>query len=434
MNASPYPLGLRLDGRRVVVVGGGAVATRRVPALLDAGADVLLVAPELTPALQARVDAGRLHWVPRRFVPEDLDGAWLVQVAIDDQMAAAAVSAVAAERRIFCVRADDRTAATAWTPAVTRHGPVTVAVLGGGDPRRAMTVRDAIRDLLAVRLAPDGITPTQSRPDAAPGAPGAAGAAGATAAAGAAGAAGGRRAGRVALVGAGPGDPELITVKGWRLLTEADVVVADRLVPGLLLDELRPDVELVDASKIPYGPSRAQEEINQILVDRALAGAFVVRLKGGDPYVFGRGGEELLACAAAGVPVTVVPGVTSSIAAPSAAGIPVTHRGVAHEFTVVSGHVAPDSPASLVRWDALAGLRGTLVILMGLKNLAAITATLIAHGRSPLTPAAVVQEATTGTQRVLRSTLGEVAAELLAADLRPPAVVVVGDVVDVLDA
>ncbi|MET8359729.1 uroporphyrinogen-III C-methyltransferase [Micromonospora sp. NPDC005171] len=411
MTSNPYPLGLRLHGRRVVVVGGGAVATRRVPALLDAGADVLLVSPELTPALRARVDAGRLHWVARRFVPEDLDGAWLVQVAIDDPIAAASVSAVAAERRIFCVRADDRTAATAWTPAVTRHGPVTVAVFGGGDPRRAMTVRDAIRDLLAVRLAPDETAPTPSRPDALPGATG----------------------GRVALVGAGPGDPELITVKGWRLLTEADVVVADRLVPGLLLDELRPDVELVDASKIPYGPSRAQEEINQILVDRALAGAFVVRLKGGDPYVFGRGGEELLACAAAGVPVTVVPGVTSSIAAPAAAGIPVTHRGVAHEFTVVSGHLAPDAPASLVRWDALAGLHGTLVILMGLKNLAAITATLIANGRSPQTPAAVVQEATTGTQRVLRSTLGEVAADLLAADLRPPAVVVVGDVVGALD-
>ncbi|MGV9215326.1 uroporphyrinogen-III C-methyltransferase [Micromonospora sp. RB23] len=405
MSANPYPLGLRLDGRRVVVVGGGAVATRRVPALLDAGADVLLVAPELTPALQARVDAGRLRWVPRRFVPEDLDGAWLVQVAIDDPIAAAAVSAVAAERRIFCVRADDRAAATAWTPAVTRQGPVTVAVLGGGDPRRAMSVRDAIRDLLAVRDA----APPEARPDAV------------------------ATGGRVALVGSGPGDPELITVKGWRLLTEADVVVADRLVPGLLLDELRPDVELVDASKIPYGPSRAQEEINQILVDRALAGAFVVRLKGGDPYVFGRGGEELLACAAAGVPVTVVPGVTSSIAAPAAAGIPVTHRGVAHEFTVVSGHVAPDSPASLVRWDALAGLRGTLVILMGLKNLAAITATLIAHGRPPGTPAAVVQEATTGAQRVLRSTLDAVAADASAADLRPPAVVVVGDVVGALD-
>ncbi|MFV2114278.1 uroporphyrinogen-III C-methyltransferase [Micromonospora sp. LOL_025] len=404
MSGNPYPLGLRLAGRRVVVVGGGAVATRRVPALLDAGALVFLVAPELTPALRAHVDAGRLHWAPRRFAPDDLDGAWLVHVAIDDPLAAASVSAAAAERRIFCVRADDRAAATAWTPAVTRHGPVTVAVLGGGDPRRAMAVRDAVRALLEVR---EGALTTPGTPS-------------------------GTGPGRVALVGAGPGDPELITVKGWRLLTEADVVVADRLVPGLLLDELRADVELVDASKIPYGPSRAQEEINRILVDRALAGKFVVRLKGGDPYVFGRGGEELLACAAAGVPVTVVPGVTSSIAAPAAAGVPVTHRGVAHEFTVVSGHVAPDSPASLVRWDALAGLRGTLVVLMGLKNLAAITATLLAHGKPARTPAAVVQEATTGAQRVLRSTLGAVAADVAAVGLRPPAVVVLGDVVDAL--
>ncbi|MGW4154135.1 uroporphyrinogen-III C-methyltransferase [Micromonospora chersina] len=409
MSGSPYPLGLRLNGRRVVVVGGGAVATRRVPALLDAGADVLLVAPELTPALRAHVDAGRLRWEPRRFVPDDLDGAWLVQVAVDDRVAAAAVSAAAAERRIFCVRADDRAAATAWTPAVTRHGPVTVAVLGGGDPRRAMSVRDAVRELLGERRGPLLTPPVEQ------GAPANAG-------------------GRVALVGAGPGDPELITVRGWRLLTEAEVVVADRLVPGLLLDELRPDVELVDASKIPYGPSRAQEEINRILVDRARAGKVVVRLKGGDPYVFGRGGEELLACAEAGVPVTVVPGVTSAISVPAAAGVPVTHRAVAHEFTVVSGHVAPDSPASLVRWESLAGLRGTLVILMGLKNLAAISATLVAHGKPAGTPAAVIQEGTTTAQRTLRSTLGTVAADVATAGLRPPAIVVIGDVVGALDA
>ncbi|MGN9777948.1 uroporphyrinogen-III C-methyltransferase [Micromonospora sp. H33] len=426
MSANPYPLGLRLAGRRVVVVGGGAVATRRVPALLDAGADVFLVAPELTPALRAHVDAGRLHWARRRFVPDDLDGAWLVQVAVDDPIAAASVSAAAAERRIFCVRADDRAAATAWTPAVTRHGPVTVAVLGGGDPRRAMTVRDAIRELLGART-------ESSRTPAVAGGPAGQGLAPATSPASAPGSPGDTL-GRVALVGAGPGDPELITLKGWRLLTEADVVVADRLVPGLLLDELRPDVELVDASKIPYGPSRGQEEINRILVDRALAGKVVVRLKGGDPYVFGRGGEELLACVAAGVPVTVVPGVTSAVAVPAAAGVPVTHRAVAHEFTVVSGHVAPDSPASLVRWEHLAGLRGTLVILMGLKNLPAIAATLVAHGRPADTPAAVVQEGTTGAQRVLRSTLGTVAADVVAADLRPPAVVVVGDVVSVLAA
>lgn len=417
MSGNPYPLGLRLAGRRVVVVGGGVVATRRVPALLDAGADVLLVAPELTPALRAHADAGRLRWQRRRFAADDLDDAWLVQVAVDDPSAAAAISAVADERRIFCVRADDRAAATAWTPAVTRQGPVTVAVLSGGDPRRSMAVRDAVRDLLAAgpgRLAPPPadadageapgpVHPTRSR-------------------------------GHVALVGAGPGDPELITVKGRRLLTEAEVVVTDRLVPGLLLDELGPEVELVDASKIPYGPARTQEEINRILVDRALAGKAVVRLKGGDPYVFGRGGEELLACAEAGVPVTVVPGVTSAIAAAAGAGVPVTHRAVAHEFTVVSGHVPPDSSASMVRWEHLAGLRGTLVILMGLKNLAAISATLVSHGRSAQTPAVVVQEGTTGAQRTIRSTLGVVAADVAAAGIRPPAVVVVGDVVGALDS
>jgi len=399
-----YPMALRLDRRRVLVVGGGTVATRRVPALLDAGARVVLVSPSLTPALRSLADTGRLTWVPRRFEPSDVDGAWLVHAALDDRVAAAAVSAAAAERRVFCVRADDRHAATAWTPAVTRHGPVTVAVLGGGDPRRAMAVRDQVRAMLAGGPAP-----------AVP-------------------AAGPARPGGVALVGGGPGDPELITVKGRRLLAEADVVVVDRLTPGLLLDELRPEVELVDASKIPYGPAAAQDEINRILVDRARAGRFVVRLKGGDPYVFGRGGEEVLACAAAGVPVTVVPGVTSAVAAPATAGIPVTHRGVAHEFVVVSGHLTPGDPESLVDWPALARLRGTLVVLMGLRHLPAIVAALLDHGRAPETPAAVVGDGTTPAQRVVRAPLGELPACVAAEGIHPPAVVVVGDVVGLADA
>ncbi|MFC6022510.1 uroporphyrinogen-III C-methyltransferase [Plantactinospora solaniradicis] len=439
-----YPLALRLDGRRVLVVGGGAVATRRVPALLEAEARVVVVAPELTPALQAHVDAGRLEWVARRFEPADVDGAWLVQVAVDDPDAAEAVSDAALARQVFCVRADDRAAATAWTPAVTRYGAVTVAVLGGGDPRRAVAVRDAIRERLIdgtlpgsgptpeIGPDPDGAVDGVPVPDGAmdgvpePGGTFPDGVASASANGAA------RPVGWVALVGAGPGDPELITIRGRRLLAEADVVVADRLVPGLLLDELRPEVELVDATKIPHGPAAAQEEINRVLVDRALAGARVVRLKGGDPYVFGRGGEEALACAAAGIPVTVVPGVTSSIAAPAAAGVPVTHRGVAHEFTVVSGHLPPDHEDSLVDWSALARLRGTLVVLMGLNNLPAITAALRTYGRSPQTPAAVVQEGTTGGQRVVRSTLEAVAADALAAGFRPPAVVVFGDVVTTL--
>jgi uroporphyrin-III C-methyltransferase/precorrin-2 dehydrogenase/sirohydrochlorin ferrochelatase len=396
-----YPLGLRLDGLRVLVVGGGAVATRRVPALLDAGADVVLVSPSLTPALRAHADAGRLRWVGRRFEESDVDGCWLVHAALDDPVAANQVSAAALRRRIFCVRADDRHAATAWTPAVTRHGPVTVGVLGGGDPRRAMAVRDAIRDLLAA-----GVRTADGAPDTKPG--------------------------QVALVGAGPGDPELVTVRGRRLLAAADVVVVDRLAPGLLLDELGPDVELVDASKIPYGPAATQEEINRILVERALEGRFVVRLKGGDPYVFGRGGEELLACAAAGVPVTVVPGVTSAVAAPAAAGIPVTHRGIAHDFTVVSGHLPPGHPQSLVDWAALGRLHGTIVLLMGLKNLPEIAAALLAAGRPGDTPVAVVQEGTTSTQRTLRATLSTVADEARREGVRPPAVVVVGPVVDAL--
>jgi uroporphyrin-III C-methyltransferase/precorrin-2 dehydrogenase/sirohydrochlorin ferrochelatase len=393
-----YPLALRLDGRRVLVVGGGAVATRRVPALLAAGARVDVVSPELTPALHGHADAGRLTWQARRFEPDDVDGAWLVQVAVDDPAAAAEVSAAAEQRRVFCVRADDRAAATAWTPAVTRHGAVTVAVTDDGDRRRALAVRDFVAAALEATPA------AEHRPAA----------------------------GHVALVGAGPGDPELITVKGRRLLAQADVVVADRLVPGMLLGELRPEVEFVDAAKIPYGPSAAQEEINRILVERAVEGRFVVRLKGGDPFVFGRGGEEVIACVKAGVPVTVVPGVTSSIAAPALAGIPVTHRGVAHEFAVVSGHVPPESPQSLVDWAALAKLRGTLVVLMGLKNLPAIAARLLAEGKPADTPAAVVQEGSTDAQRVLRGTLGSIATDCREAGIRPPSVVVIGDVVGAL--
>lgn len=395
----PYPLGLRLSGRRVLVVGGGSVATRRVPPLIETGADVTLVSPEITPALAALADRGALAWLPRRFEDSDADGAWLVHAALDDPVAAREVSAAAEARRIFCVRADDREAATAWTPAVTRHGRVAVAVLSGGEPRRSMAVRDRI----AATLASGELDAAETRAE---------------------------RAGTVALVGAGPGDPELITVKGRRLLAAASVVLADHLAPGLLLDELAADVEVIDASKLPYGPARAQEEINSLLVARARAGHFVVRLKGGDPYVFGRGGEEALACLAAGVPVTVTPGVTSAVAAPSAAGIPVTHRGVAHEFVVVSGHLPPGHPDSLVDWPALATLRGTVCVLMGLKNLPAIASALMAHGRSPETPAAVVSDGATGRQRVVRADLAGVADA--AAGARPPAVLVIGDVVAVL--
>lgn len=390
-----YPLGLRLDGRCVLVAGGGSVATRRVPALLSAGARVRLVSPAVTPALHGLAEAGRLEWIERAFEPRDLDDVWLVQVAVNDVAAAAEISAEADARRIFCVRADDRFAASAWTPAVTRQGAVTVAVLAGGDPRRAVRVRDNIAEML---------TTAEETVDFEPG--------------------------TVVLIGGGPGDPELITVKGRRLLGNADVVVADRLGPALLLDELRPEVELIDVAKLPYGPAAQQEEINRLLVDRAQQGKRVVRLKGGDPFVFGRGSEEVLACAQAGLKVTVVPGVSSPIAVPAVAGIPVTHRGVTHEFTVVSGHLAPGDPGSLVNWAALAQMKGTLVIMMGLKNLASIVDVLLANGRDPATPAAVIQEGTTSHERTLSGTLAELPE--LGGTLRPPAIVVIGNVVTVL--
>ena len=187
--------------------------------------------------------------------------------------------------------------------------------------------------------------------------------------------------GGVALVGGGPGDPELITVRGRRLLAHADVVVADRLAPPELLAELPPHVEVIDAAKIPYGRAMAQDAINAVLIDRAKAGKFVVRLKGGDPFVFARGYEEVLACADAGIPVTVVPGVTSAIAVPALAGVPVTHRAVTHEFVVVSGHVAPDHPESLVNWNALAAMSGTIVLLMAVERIE-LFAKVLLDGRS----------------------------------------------------
>jgi uroporphyrin-III C-methyltransferase/precorrin-2 dehydrogenase/sirohydrochlorin ferrochelatase len=218
-------------------------------------------------------------------------------------------------------------------------------------------------------------------------------------------------------------------VRGRQAVATADVVIADHLAPQGLLASLPVGVEVIDASKLPRGRSMAQEQINALLVARAREGKRVVRLKGGDPFVFGRGFEELEACAAAGVPVEVVPGVTSAIAVPGLAGVPVTHRGLTHEFVVVSGHVPPGHPASLVDWAALGRLRGTVVVLMGVDTAPAIAAALVEHGRAPDTPVAVVSDGAMPSQRVLRTTLTGLAATLREERVRPPAVWVVGDVV-----
>jgi uroporphyrin-III C-methyltransferase/precorrin-2 dehydrogenase/sirohydrochlorin ferrochelatase len=391
----PYLVGLDLAGRRVVVAGGGTVAQRRITGLLAAGADVLVVAPEATPAVEGMASAGELVWAPRGFADADLDGAWYALACTDVPEVNAAVAAGAQRRRIFCVRADAAPGGSAVTPAVGRHDGLTVGVLAGRAPRRSAAVRTALVEALQTGLVDDTADPVT---------PG------------------------VALVGGGPGDPELITVRGRRLLARADVVVTDRLGPRDLLDALAPHVEVIDAAKIPYGRAMNQARINELLVEHARAGRFVVRLKGGDPFVFGRGFEEVQACAAAGVPVTVVPGVTSAFAAPAVADVPVSHRGVAHEIVVVSGHVAPDDPRSLVDWPALGRLRGTVVLLMAVERIGVFAAALVDGGRAPDTPVAVVQDGTMRIQRSVRATLATVADVVREHGISPPAVVVVGPV------
>jgi uroporphyrin-III C-methyltransferase/precorrin-2 dehydrogenase/sirohydrochlorin ferrochelatase len=234
----------------------------------------------------------------------------------------------------------------------------------------------------------------------------------------------------VVLVGGGPGDPGLITVRGLQAVSQADVVVADHLAPQWLLGSLPAEVEVIDASKLPRGRSMAQQAINDLLVEHARAGRRVARLKGGDPFVFGRGMEELEACVAAGVPVEVVPGISSATGVPGLAGIPVTHRGLTHEFVVVSGHVPPGHPQSLVDWTALGRLRGTVVVLMGVRTAAAIAEALVRHGRDAGTPVAVVTDGSTPAERVLRTTLADLGRTITEQGVEPPAVWVAGEVVD----
>ena len=234
--------------------------------------------------------------------------------------------------------------------------------------------------------------------------------------------------GSVTLVGAGPGDAGLVTVAGRDAIAKADVVLTDRLVPQEALGWARPDAEIIDVSKVPGGRSTDQAEINRLLIEHARAGREVVRFKGGDPFVFGRGGEELIACAEAGIEARVIPGVSSATSVPALAGIPVTHRGLTQAITLVSGHVPPDHPDSTVDWAALARAGTTIVVMMGVRTLGAITAALVEGGLDPATPAAAIADGALPTQRVVRSDLTGIADAASAADVRPPAITVIGTV------
>ncbi len=387
-----YPTALRLLGRPVLVVGGGPVAARRAKGLLDAGARVTVVAPVASDALKELAGSGLLAWEPRTYSSSDVDGVWFVQTATGNAAVDARVSADAEAQRIWCVNASDHEASAAWTPAVAEVDDVKIAVNAGGDPRRAMAVRDAVATALET-----GDLPLRRRRRAS--------------------------AGSVALVGGGPGDTGLITVRGRRLLGQADVVVADRLGPRELLNELAPDVRVIEVGKTPGHHPVPQAEINRILVEEALNGHRVVRLKGGDPYVLGRGGEEAEYCRQHGVEVEVVSGVTSAISVPAAAGIPVTHRGLAKGFSVVTGHEElTEVPA---RPDH------TVILLMGVGQLRESASALGKAGLPGNTPVGIIENGYLPDQRVTVGTLDSIADQAEAAGVANPAVIVIGDVVRV---
>jgi uroporphyrin-III C-methyltransferase/precorrin-2 dehydrogenase/sirohydrochlorin ferrochelatase len=359
-----------------------------------------VVSPVVTPAIEGLGD--EITLVLRGYRSGDLDGAWYVIAATDDRQVNELVSAEAeASTPSACGRRRHaRHGLDAGRgPARHRHVAVLDNFVGGRDPRRSAYVRDEI--LAGLR---DGAIAAPRHRE--------------------------RTAG-VVLIGGGPGDPELVTVAGRKALMEAEVVVADRLAPRELLGELPPDVELIDVAKLPRGRFTAQEEINRVIVQRALAGKRVARFKGGDSFVFGRGYEEVEACQAAGVPVTVVPGISSPLAVPAVAGIPVTHRGVAHDFTVVSGHLPPDHEDSLVDWNALGRLRGTVVLMMAVANAPVIADALVAAGRPAETPVGIVCDGTMPGERTVLGTLGSIRDDIATHDVRPPAIIVVGDVVAV---
>jgi len=387
-------LGLQLTGRRVLVVGGGPVAARRVQHLLADAAQVVVVAPQLCEVLLDLHRWGLVEWRVREVEESDLDGAWLVHTATGDRSTDTAVLAWATERHTFCVDAGSGADGSARTPATTQQGDVLVGVVstGAADPRRTVAVRDAV----AAQLREGRVDLRHRR----------------------------AHAGRVVLVGGGPGDVGLLTLAGRRALAEADVVVTDRLGPVAVLDELAPGVEIIDVGKTPGHHPVPQLEIGRILVEQAQRGRVVVRLKGGDPFVYGRGGEEVLACREAGVPVEVIPGVSSAFAAPAAAGIPLTHRGTVGAVHVMNGHDGWSSAA-------LTGLRDgscTVVVLMGVSALATLATQALDAGADPATPVALVEEGTLPGQRVTRARLDDVVDVAAAAGVKAPAVIVLGAV------
>mgnify|MGYP002777995533 CR=1 FL=1 len=443
-----FPAFLDLAGRRVLLVGGGAVARRKAEALLESGADVVVGAPTLVPELARAVAEGRLAHRAGVFVPEWLEGAWLVIAATDDAEVNAAVAREAEARRVWANVVDDAPRCSFQVPARVERGPLQVAISSRGEaPMLARWVRERLeteldpslgalaewlggkRDALRVRF-PDTVRRRQVIEALIRGPAADALRHGDTAAAERAFTAaldeGATSRGRVILVGAGPGDPGLLTLRGLRALNQADVVLHDRLVSAEVLALARRDAERIEVAKEAGTHHTTQERIHELLVEHARAGKTVVRLKGGDPFVFGRGGEELEALRAEGIPFEVVPGITAAVACGAYAGIPLTHRDHAQSVRLVTAHCR--NSIDTLDWRALAQERQTLAVYMGVQGLDTIRDRLVAHGRAPTTPFALIENGSRASQRVVVGTLADLPERAVAENVRSPALLILGEV------
>ncbi|WP_297528364.1 siroheme synthase CysG [Thiohalobacter sp.] len=445
------PAFFQLKDQPCLLVGGGTVAARKATLLVRAGGRVTVVAPELGPDLRRQAEAGEVTHRPGTFVPEDLDGMQLVVAATDDAAVNRAVAEAARARGIPVNVVDDRRLCSFIFPSVIDRSPVIAAVsTGGASPVLARQLRTRLETLIPsgygrlARLLEDFRKPVRERfPDATerrrfweeiiegPVAE--------LAFAGQMDEArreledriardqSRRDVGEVYLVGAGPGDPDLLTFRAVRLMQQADVVVYDRLVSRPILDMTRRDAERYYVGKQKDNHAVPQEGINQLLVDLAKQGKRVLRLKGGDPFIFGRGGEEIETLAQEGIHFQVVPGITAAAGCASYSGIPLTHRDYAQSCVFVTGHLKHGELD--LNWPALVAPNQTVVFYMGLTGMPVISERLIAHGMSPDTPAALVEQGTTPNQRVLTGTVASLPKLVEEAQVRAPTLTIVGEVV-----
>jgi uroporphyrin-III C-methyltransferase/precorrin-2 dehydrogenase/sirohydrochlorin ferrochelatase len=443
------PLFADLAGRSVLVVGGGLVAERRVGLLLEANAVVTVIAPDLSEPLAELANDGHIAHVASRYAGDSLEPYWLVIAATDDRAVNAAVAADATAAKRFCNVVDDHELCTFLMPAIVDRAPVTIAIGSSGlSPVLARWVKGVVETVLPARLGALAALAGRWRPQVRAAITDATerrhfwervvtGSIAEHAFAGrdqdaerelaAALEAWGSdelaRRGEAYLVGAGPGSPDLITIRGRQLLAHADVVLYDRLAAAELLQYARRDAELISVGKTPRRPSITQKQLNRLIVTLVQAGKRVCRLKGGDPFVFGRGGEELEALAAAGLKFQVVPGVSAAEGCAAYAGIPLTFRGVSQAVLLTTGHTRDDGTPLL--GDFKPGQ--TLALYMGVAQYAELSIALIASGHAADTPVAIIESGTTARQRVVRTVLGSVAAAQAELEIRPPALLIVGE-------